>query len=63
MIKFERLLSGGDLRSIGNCNTVISKIKNQNDFDELIKFLFHNDRIVVMHTADAIEKISISHPQ
>jgi len=63
MVEFEKLLSGGDLHSIGNCNSVILKIKNQNDFDRLFKFLFHKDRVVVMRTADVIEKITINNPQ
>ena len=63
LTKYEKLLSGGDLRSIGNCNTVISKVKNQNDFDELFKCLFHKDRLIVMRAADAIEKITVTNPQ
>jgi len=63
MIEFEKLLSGGDLRSTGKGDAVISKIKNQQDFDNLFKFLFHHNRIVVMHAADTIEKITIKDPQ
>lgn len=61
-MKFEEMLSGGDLRSIGQSNSLVSKIKNQNDFDELFKCLFHKDRIVVMRAADAIEKVTINNP-
>lgn len=57
-----KLLSGGDLRSIGNNNLVVAGIKNQEQFDELFKYLFHNDRIVVMRAADAIEKVTIANP-
>lgn len=60
---FEKILSGGDLRSIGKVNSVILKIQNQHDFDKLFKLLFHVDRLVVMRTADAIEKITINHPK
>lgn len=63
MKDFVKILSGGDLRSIGNSNAVVSQIHNQKDFDELFKYLFHEDRIVVMHAADAIEKITIEHPE
>lgn len=62
MLKFVKLLSGGDLRSIGKSNSIVPKVKNQNDFDELFKCLFHKDRIVVMRAADAIEKITVSNP-
>ncbi|MGZ3751333.1 MAG: hypothetical protein ACXVB0_07670 [Mucilaginibacter sp.] len=62
MNKFKTLLSGGDLRSIGQSNSVVLKIKNQENFDELFKLLFFNDRLVIMRAADAIEKISIKAP-
>ena len=63
MTLFQKLLSGGDLRSIGNSNFIGSEVRGQNDFDELFKCLFHKDRIVVMRAADAIEKITINNPQ
>ena len=34
-------------------------VNNQTDFDELFKGLTHSDRIVVMRSADAIEKITL----
>ncbi len=63
MFDLEKLLSGGDLRSIGRSGSVISKIKRQCDFDELFGYLFHHDRIVVMRAADAIEKITLTKPE
>ena len=62
MTRFQELLSGGDLRSIGNSNLIVSEIRNQTDFDELFECFFNNDRIVVMRAADAIEKITLQHP-
>lgn len=62
MSDFEKLLSGGSLRSLGKSNSLISKIRNQDDFSELFKFLFHENRIVAMRAADVIEKVSISNP-
>jgi len=62
MFDLEKLLSGGDLRSIGRSGSVISKIKSQSDFDELFGYLFHHDRIVVMRAADVIEKITLTKP-
>lgn len=62
MARYENLLRGGDLRSIGNSNTIALGIKDQNEFDKLIKCLFNKDRVVVMRAADAIEKITISRP-
>jgi len=60
MSEFGKILSGGDLRLIGENISVILKVHTQNDFDELIKCLFHKDRLIVMRAADAIEKITIS---
>jgi hypothetical protein len=57
MKKIENLLKGGDLRSIGQSNKIVSFIDNQASFDELFQQLFHADRIIVMRSADAIEKI------
>ena len=62
MLQFVKLLSGGDLRSVGKSNSIVSKVKNQNDFDELFKCLFQKDRIVVMRAADTVEKLTVSNP-
>ncbi len=62
-LHIEKILSGGDLRSIGKSNSIIPKIQNQNDFDELFKFLFQKERLIVMRVADTIEKITINDPQ
>jgi hypothetical protein len=63
MARYDKIFAGGDLRSIGVSNIVIPEIKNQKDFDELFKYLFHKDRIVIMRAADTIEKITINDPQ
>jgi hypothetical protein len=62
MKKPESLLSGGDLRSIGKSNSLISKINTQEKFDDLFKSLFNKDRIVVMRAADVVEKITLKSP-
>lgn len=56
-------LRGGDLRSIGKVASVISNIKSAKDFEVLFKNLFDKDRLVVMRTADAVEKITLRHPE
>lgn len=61
-LPIEKILSGGDLRSIGKSNEVISVIHNQIDFDELFQCLFNQNRIVVMRAADVIEKLTIDNP-
>ena len=57
------LLRGGDLRSIGQSDTVVQLINNQEQFDELFKLLFHSDRKIVMRSADSIEKISLNNKE
>lgn len=59
MLHLDKLLAGGDLRSRGQSNKIVSLIDNQESFDELFQQLFHPDRIIVMRSADAIEKITI----
>lgn len=63
MSSIHNKLKGGDLRSIGKTNVIISEITNQKKFDELFRGLFDADRVVVMRSADAIEKITIMHPE
>lgn len=58
----ENFLSGDDLRSIGKSNIVAASVKNQAAFDKLFTFLFHKDRVLKMRSADALEKISTTHP-
>lgn len=59
----EELLGGGDLRSIGKSNEVVSLITSQQEFNTLFAFLFHQERLFVMRAADAIEKITLEHPE
>lgn len=59
MKDFDKLLSGGDLRSIGKANEVIKEVYNQSDFNTLFNGLYNSDRKIVMRSADAIEKITI----
>ena len=61
--KFDGVLAGGDLRSIGKSQAAIANVRNQNDFDGLFEYLFHGERLIVMRAADAIEKITRRHPQ
>jgi len=63
MKTFRELLNGGDLRSIGKSNEVVTLITDQESFDNLFSFLFSNKRIVVMRAADVIEKITATSPK
>ena len=62
MNRFQEILQGGDLRSIGRANEIVTNINTQYEFDELFIGLTHPDRKVVMRTADAIEKITLKDP-
>jgi hypothetical protein len=63
MKKIADILKGGDLRSIGQSNKIVSLIDNQESFDELFQQLFHPDRKVVMRSADAIEKVTLKNAE
>jgi len=63
MSSIHNKLKGGDLRSIGKANTIVSEIANQKEFDKVFKGLFDDDRLVIMRSADAVEKITVSHPE
>lgn len=60
---FEEYLKGGDLRSIGSVEKLVPLIKDQNGFDELFEYLCSEDRLIVMRAIDAVEKITIEHPE
>ena len=57
-------LSGGDLRSIGASNQVVTEVLAQPD---LISVLFNgvesSDPVIRMRCADVIEKVSAMHPE
>lgn len=62
MNPFYEMLQGGDLRSIGQSNAVVLLVNDQASFDALFELLHHTERKLVMRSADAIEKISLLHP-
>lgn len=63
MNRFQDILKGGDLRSIGRANEIVLQVKDQKAFDELFQCLSLPDRKVVMRAANAIEKITIKNPE
>ena len=57
------LLKGGDRRSIGRVGEVVRIVNRAPErFRALIDGLFAEDEVVAMRCADAIEKISLQHP-
>lgn len=63
MGELEKILSSGNPRSLGDINSLLDKNKKQEDFDELFPFLSHSNRVVVMRSSDAVEKISQYNPE
>lgn len=60
--RLEEILSGGDRRSIGHSEDLLPLIDSMQGFDRLFEFLFHNNNLIVMRTADAVEKITREQP-
>lgn len=57
-----KYLQGGDLRTIGGVNFLVPLIRDQKDFDLLFHNLRSKDRHIVLRAADAVEKITLRHP-
>jgi hypothetical protein len=58
--KFTTMLTGGDRRSIGRSNEIVSMVlRRPKQLPELVGCLWSADAIVRMRAADAIEKISL----
>jgi hypothetical protein len=53
-------LAGGDRRSIGRSDEVLA---DPSLFDVLFKGMLHEDPLVRMRAADAVEKITARHPE
>lgn len=63
MTKVLAKLKGGDRRSIGRADEVVSDIKkNQSLFKEVFKGLYSDDNVVRMRSADVVEKITRENP-
>lgn len=59
-----KMLTGGDLRSIGKANEVLGLLlKEPNLFRVVFHFMFASDPIVRMRSADVIQKVSVIHPE
>jgi hypothetical protein len=57
-------LTGGDRRSIGRVDEVVAEVLSNPDlFDVLFQGMLSDDLLLRMRCADAVEKISIQHPE
>src|SRR5688572_12391768 len=60
---FTSLLLGKDLRTIRQNGVVVNSIHDQHTFDELFSLVFHHERTLVMRAIDAVEKVTLKHPE
>jgi hypothetical protein len=57
-------LAGGDLRSIGRSNEVVTEVlADLSLFGAVFQGVFSDDPVVRMRAADVCEKVSVSHPE
>jgi hypothetical protein len=57
-------LRGGDRRSIGRSNEVVEIVRRQPTlFLNLMEGLHHEDKLVRMRAADAVEKLTVTNPE
>lgn len=64
MNKIMQKLRGDDLRSIGKADEVVQDILNDPSlFKELFEGILNKDPVIRMRSADAIEKVSVKHPE
>ena len=64
MDKIEKLLSYGDLRTAGNSEKVLELVFNNPElFDSVVHSIFSDNPATRMRASDAVEKISIDHPE
>jgi len=64
MSKILQKLRGDDLRSIGKADEVVQDILNDPSlFKEVFEGMLNKDPVIRMRSADAIEKVSVKHPE
>ena len=57
-------LQGGDRRSVGRSNQVVKTVRRQPAlFPALIDGMHHDDEVVRMRAADALEKLTVMNPE
>ncbi|MDH4082203.1 MAG: hypothetical protein OEV99_01330 [Nitrospira sp.] len=57
-------LKGGDRRSIGRSNQVVKIVRRRPAlFPALIDGMYHEDELVRMRAADAVEKLTVTNPE
>ena len=57
-------LEGGDLRSIGRSEEVVTDVLADSAlFGELLEGMLNDDPLIRMRAADAVEKVTVEHPE
>jgi hypothetical protein len=60
---FSNLLMDKDLRAVKQNSIDVTSVNDQRSFDELFALVFHHERHLVMRTVDAVEKVTLKHPE
>lgn len=60
---FSNLLMGKDFRRVRQNSIVVTSVRDQESFDELFRLALHHERPLVMRAVDAVEKITLKHPE
>lgn len=64
LVRFDFRLTGGDRRSIGRSNEVVAAVlRDPSLFGVLFDGLWSSDPLIRLRTADALEKITVKHPE
>jgi HEAT repeat protein len=64
MVNIFKKLQGGDRRSIGKVQEVLKDVsKDPSQFEILIQGMLHEDPLIRMRAADAVEKFTAKHPE
>jgi len=64
MSKILQKLRGDDLKSIGKADEVVQNILNDPSlFEEVFEGMLNKDPVIRMRSANAIEKVSVKHPE
>ena len=57
-------LTGGNRRSIGRVDEVVKEVlADPSLFEAVLAGMLHDDPLIRMRCADAVEKITVSHPE
>lgn len=62
-IDFRPMLLGRDLRPAARSKEVAQLVQDQETFDQLFILVLHHERLLLMRAADAVQKVTLQHPE